>query len=126
VESQLDKWINENSELFKESKLNIYDMFYWEQRMGNWGAQFPAELDISIEQFSPFNNRLLITTMLSVDEKFRVFPKYTLYYQIIRKLWEETLQQPIGVESFKNKIKHHIKHIVIHFFAKRLFRNINW
>jgi len=116
VENRLDEWINGIGELCKDNNLNIYDVLYWEQRMGNWGALYPAEQDISIDQFSPYNNRLLLTTLLSVDVKYRIFPKYTLYYKIIEKLWKETLQQPVGVLGFKKRIKTTIKYAIIRCF----------
>jgi hypothetical protein len=115
VESQLNDWINQITESCQNNKYNIYDLMYWEQRMGNWGAQYPAEQDISIEQFSPFNNRLLLTTLLSVDEKFRRYPDYQLFYKIMEKLWPETLLVPLGQYGFKsntlNNIKHYIRRI---------------
>jgi len=110
--SELDSWINEISSACTNNNINIFDMFYWEQRMGNWGAQYPAEQDIAIEQLSPFNNRLLLRTMLSVDEKYRTPPKYALQYKIMEKLWPETLQQPLGVQSFKIKTRYRIRFLV--------------
>src|SRR5207237_1204273 len=65
VSNQLDFWIKNVRDLFTDYGLNIFDMLYWEQRMSNWGALFPAEQDIALDQFSPYNNRLLITSMLS-------------------------------------------------------------
>lgn len=112
VEDQLDSWIHGIRKLCKNNNLDIYDMLYWEQRMGNWGAQYPAEQDISIDQFSPFNNRLLLTTMLSVDEKYRKDPKYILHYEIIKKLWPEILVEPIGKTGLKRTIKLKIKHVL--------------
>jgi hypothetical protein len=110
--SELDCWINEISSPCHDSNTNIFDMFYWEQRMGNWGAQYPAEQDTAIEQLSPFNNRLLLRTMLSVDEKYRTPPTYTLQYKIMEKLWPETLQQPLGVQSFRVKTRYKIRFLV--------------
>ena len=110
--NQLDSWIKDGYELFIQNKLNIFDMLYWEQRTGNWGALYPAEEDIAIDQFCPFNNRLLLTTMLSVDEKNRRFPDYTLFYSIIKKLWPETLTQPLGRCDFKLYTRNHIKHLI--------------
>lgn len=120
VVKQLDLWINGISSLCEGNRLNIYDMLYWEQRMGNWGSQYPAEQDISIDQFSPFNNRLLLSTLLSVDSKYRIFPKYILYRKIIENLWKETLQQPVGVLGYKKRIKSIIKYIIIRNFPKWL------
>jgi hypothetical protein len=116
VEHQLDKWIVEIGGLCKDNHLNIYDLLYWEQRMGNWGALYPAEQDISIDQLSPYNNRLLLSILLSVDVKYRIFPKYTLYYKMIDKLWKDTLQQPVGVLGFKKRIKTVIKYAIIRSF----------
>jgi len=121
VTTHLDKWIDDINELCKKNNLNIYDMLYWEQRMGNWGAQYPSEQDISIEQFSPFNNRLLLTTLLSVDEKYRKDPNYILHYKVIEKLWPETLLEPIGKTGFRRTVKLKIKH-VISIFVNLLFR----
>ncbi len=113
VASQLQDWIDEVTELCALYNLNIFDMLYWEQRMGNWGAHYPAELDISMDQFSPFNNRLLLMILLSVDEKYRRYPNYTLYSKIIEKLWPEILSQPINVETLKAKFKHRLKHLMM-------------
>jgi hypothetical protein len=109
VENQLNDWIEEIAETCTRNKYNIYDLMYWEQRMGNWGAQYPAEQDISIEQFSPFNNRQLLTILLSVDEKFRIFPNYELFYKIMEKLWPETLKVPLGQYGFKSNALNSIK-----------------
>ncbi|TKK70336.1 hypothetical protein FC093_06210 [Ilyomonas limi] len=113
VVSQFDEWIHEISSFCSAYNLNIYDMLYWEQRMGNWGAHYPAELDIAMDQFSPFNNRLLLTIMLSVDEKYRRYPNFVLHHKIIQKLWPETLQQPVGKEDYKIRTRHLLKHAMM-------------
>lgn len=122
VTTQFNKWIDGINELCEKNNLNIYDMLYWEQRMGNWGAQYPAEQDISIEQFSPFNNRLLLSVLLSVDEKYRKDPNYVLHYKIIEKLWPETLQEPIGKTGRKRTIKLKIKNAISVFVKLFLFQ----
>ena len=110
--AKLDAWIQEVGDLCKENYINLFDILYWEQRIGNWGALYPAEEDIAMDQFCPFNNRLLLTTMMSVDEKYRRFPDYVLFGEIIKKLWPEVLSYPIGVCDFKLKTKNRIKHLV--------------
>lgn len=120
--TQFNKWIDGINDLCEKNNLNIYDMLYWEQRMGNWGAQYPAEQDISIDQFSPFNNRLLLTTLLSVDEKYRKDPKYILHFKIIEKLWPETLLEPIGKTGKKRTIKLKIKNVISVFVKLFLFQ----
>ena len=68
VKNEVEKWQAD----FLASGIkdyNILDMLYWEQRLGNWGAQYPAEQDIAIEEFSPFNCRLLIMTLLAAPRR---------------------------------------------------------
>lgn len=110
--AHLDAWIEEIRDLCQNYNINLYDLLYWEQRTGNWGALYPAEEDIAIDQFCPFNNRLLLTTMLSVDEKYRRYPDYILFYNIIKKLWPETLSQPLGVCDFKLNTRNQIKFLI--------------
>ena len=114
--SQFNQWIDEIKPYCEQNNLNIYDMLYWEQRMGNWGAVYPSEQDIAIDQFSPFNNRLLLSTMLSIEEKYRKYPQHRLHYKIIEKLWPETLLEPVGVAPFKSKVKKDIKHLLTDIF----------
>lgn len=93
------KIINEWKDDYYSSKVNdrnVLDMLYWEQRLGNWGAQFPAEKDIAVEEFSPFNCRLLIDILLSSPRHLRAAPKYELYKQLILAMWPETLSLPIN------------------------------
>jgi hypothetical protein len=75
---------------------NIIDMLYWEQRLGNWGAQYSAEQDIVIEEFCPFNCRLLITTLLSAPRELRIKPNYLLYRYLIEAMWPELLTFPLN------------------------------
>lgn len=106
VEKQLDKWLNEIPE---ESNINVWDMFYWENRMGNWGAMYPAEQDIAMEEFSPYNNRKLLTTLLGVDKKYRIPPNYKIYKKIIADLWSDTLKEPINPLNLKSQTKQIVK-----------------
>lgn len=75
---------------------DLRDLFYWEQRMGNWAAMVFAEADIAHETLSPYNCRYLLTNFLSVDVKHRQGPSYTLYRQLIKRLWPEALLVPIN------------------------------
>ena len=75
---------------------NLTDLLLWEQRLGNWGAHFPAEQDIAIEEVSPFNNRALILSMLSLPRAKRAGPKYPHYRDLIRAMWPELLEFPFN------------------------------
>jgi hypothetical protein len=92
---ELDKWLK-NLEHQPNSNFNILDLLYWEQRLGNWGAQFPAEQDVAIEEISPFNCRLLLETLMFAPRKFRTAPNYHLYKALIRHLCPELLSFPVN------------------------------
>ena len=90
----------------------ILDIFYWEHRTGNWGARYSAEQDIAIEEVSPFNNRLIIETLLSVDLKYRIKPDYLVYRELIRSLWPETLSMPINPPIKSRILKDKVKELL--------------
>lgn len=93
---KLDEWIEPAKELCINKDFNLIDLFYWEQRMGNWGALFQAEQDLALEAYSPFNNRELILTLAKADVKYRQAPHYLLYVKLLEELWKETLEEPIN------------------------------
>lgn len=92
---EYEKWLEESYDIANECGLNILDLFYWEERMGNWGALGPAETDIAIEEFSPFNCRDLLTVLLSVNTRYRDKHYNKLYKKMITNMWRETLAEPI-------------------------------
>ena len=103
VIKELEKWLNGIPEEVKND-MEISDLFFWEQREGNWAALQKAEQDIALDDFSPFNNRELIMTLYEVDSNKRIPENYTLYRDIIEYLWPELLKYPINPISFKEVI----------------------
>jgi hypothetical protein len=95
VREEIHKW-RSNLNPYQVNDVNVLDMLHWEQRIGNWGAQYPAEQDIAIEEVSPFNCRLLIETLLSSPRHLRAAPDYPLYTALIQKMWPEALSVPIN------------------------------
>ena len=100
-----EKWLNEIKAITSKFGINILDLFYWEQRIGNWCASFGAELDIAIEHFYPFNCRKLLEILLSVNKKYRKHPDYTLYKELIKQLWSDTLKEPINSIKITKKLQ---------------------
>lgn len=101
AESFVEKWLKDAEGIRNLTTVNLYDIFYWEQRMGNWGAKSSAEQDIAIEETWPYNNRKLLATMLSVNSKYRRPPVYKFHRMVIRHLWKETLSMPINPNWMK-------------------------
>lgn len=91
-----DRWIEGIRENCPDSNMCLYDLFYWEERMVNWAGQVQMDKDIAQEEINPFNSRNLVMLYLSVPPKYLEIPFFTLYLEVIRKLWPELLQIPIN------------------------------
>jgi len=96
VKEQYQKWVDDNSVTFKENGYHILDMFYWEEKMGNWLANGRSAMGSVIEDFSPFNCRELMVIFLSVDEKYRDRYYPVLHKEIIKQLSENVLKIPVN------------------------------
>jgi hypothetical protein len=99
VKNELSNW-KEDLEKTGVRGYHILDFLYWEQGMGNWGTQHAAEQDIAIEDFSPFNNRLILKTLLSLPREYRSGPDFPIYTKLIETMWPETLQESINPRNF--------------------------
>lgn len=99
------RWFAEVGDFGQRFGVSVLDLFYWEQRMGNWAALGTAEADIASDEFTPFNNRALLATFLSVEAKHRRMPKYALYRGIIEHLWPKVLVEPINPLPTEQLIK---------------------
>jgi hypothetical protein len=113
VVAELEKWLVDAQEACSTSGMEILDLFYWEQRMGLWGAQFPAEQDLACDEISPFNCRAWLVEMLSVDIRRRMRPDYSLYRDMMNLLWPEVLAEPINPLEFSVRgVKRAIKALI--------------
>jgi len=92
----LQDWFKSCEHICKKYNIKKISLYYWEERMGNWGGQIQLEKDIAQEEFNPFNSRLLIKEFLTVDIQYRRKPTYILQKEIVRILWPELLDQPIN------------------------------
>jgi len=100
-----DKWYRKSKTICKEFEIEILDLFYWEQRLANWQAQSQLEWDIAQETISPYNCLNLLELFLSVDNKFRKLPEFTMYKNMIKILWPKLLEEPINPVPLTSKIK---------------------
>lgn len=96
VSRAVGEWRRDVSRSRAAASVNLLDLLYWEQRMWKWGAQFPAEQDIAVEEFSPFNNRALLWALLAVHAEHRAVPDYPVFRMMIEILWPECLVEPIN------------------------------
>jgi len=116
---QYKDWLSVNMQIFDKFNYSVTDMLYWEENCGNWVAKGKTEVMTVSELFSPFNSRDLITTLLSVDEKYRGKQHPTLYRSITMLLWKDVLQVPVN-PSIKLQVIKSLQKIGVY----TLYRNI--
>ncbi|MDE3743503.1 hypothetical protein [Maribacter polysaccharolyticus] len=83
---QYSIWLK-NKSVFKKYGYHYLDMFYWEEKMGNWQAKSKTEahaLDRNV--LSPFNSRKLLNLLLSTKRKDRDSHFNRLYDLMIYEL----------------------------------------
>jgi hypothetical protein len=97
------KWLDNNLEICRQYNINIFVLFYWEERLCNWGTQIQLYKDIAQEDFMPYNSRGFIECFFSAPPKYNDRPRYILYKKIIARLWPEALN-----ESFNPGFKHNL------------------
>ncbi len=107
VTPRIRRWMVSALPFARRSGIGLLDLFYWEHRMGNWGAIYPREQDIALEECSPLNNRALYALLLGLPARERSAPGFRFYRAWIEHLWPETLEQPInpGGHPLKGLIK---------------------
>ncbi len=99
-----NEWIMNSQELCKMYNFNLWYLFYWEERLGNWGTQFQMDKDIAQIEINPFNSRLLVQSILSVAHPYQIeMANYTFTKEIINNLWPEVLSEPIN-PSLNNRL----------------------
>ena len=96
AENYYEQWISESREYCQSSGIHMLHLFYWEERLGNWGTQIQLDKEITQDDINLFNSRDLASLYLSVKSKYIKPPFYRLQRQIIRNLWPELLTFPIN------------------------------
>lgn len=108
VKKEIQIWLDEVKDFIEDYSIDLMSLFYWEQRMGNWGSLTRNEQDLALEGFMPFNNRKLLMITLSLDPEYRKGPDYIFYRKIMEYLWPEVLEEPINPISPKDKLRNEI------------------
>lgn len=96
---KLKEWYDEALQYSLDSGIPMMDLFYWEQRMGNWHALWPFEQDLALEEISPFNNRALLKALFLIKPEQRIAPRYLFITRLIEYLWKDVLSEPINPDE---------------------------
>ncbi len=98
TERNFSEWLEDASTVAKLG-YKILDLFYWENRNANWQAMSQLEFDLAHDEFTPFNQRELLATMLGVDYRQRCMPKNTFQRELVRCSWPELDNFPYNPTS---------------------------
>lgn len=99
VQQALEGWYTEARAFADQSGFHLSDLLYWEQRMGNWGAATPLEQDIAIEEFAPFNNKHLLSSLLTIQSHRRCGPDYGFFMQLLDHMSPVAASVPINPQT---------------------------
>jgi hypothetical protein len=94
VIKEYDQWIENSRDCFASNNVRTTDMFYWEERMTNWGTVYQINKDIAQEEFWPFDSRYLMEIMLGTAYQCRDEHVGNLHREMILYLWPEALMLP--------------------------------
>jgi hypothetical protein len=87
---------------FTEKNMFNYDyrdLFEWEYKMCQWHSWLLLESDMSHDTFLIYNNREILSKMLSLPYKDRLNRK--IFIGLIKMLWPELLKFPINKKNIK-------------------------
>jgi len=96
IKDAIDHWMEAAIEYSNEYSIPLLDLFYWENKMANWGAQYLFEQDISIEEFWPLSNKNIFMCLFKIPAYRRSLPGCKVHRNLIQYLWPEILCEPIN------------------------------
>jgi hypothetical protein len=112
---EFQKWVDGARLACRDSKMNIMDLFFLEQRMGRWASAAFSEYDITHETFNPYNNRHLHCLMLGINERHRRNRRWDVMLNHIRSMWPEVLIEPINPpDGVRDRFQQFIRRFIIH------------
>ncbi len=117
----INEWLEECMPL-KKLNYNLLDLFNWEQLFSNWGSLSTSEQDIVREELRPFNNRLLMSTYISLNDKYR-YRDYPLgHIEVIKLLWPELLEFDVDIRNAA--FKKFLRLLKMEIFTDKIYQRV--
>ncbi|MCX7636466.1 MAG: hypothetical protein N2044_01340 [Cyclobacteriaceae bacterium] len=102
-EGVYEKQAVENWRQTVNGHLHILDLIYWEHKMPNWAGAAKSVFNINSLVISPFNNRYLLSLLLSVPRKDRDKYFSVLHAEILKITDKKLIEIPFN-PTFKHRI----------------------
>ncbi len=105
---QYSSWLKDKK-IFSKNGYHYLDMFYWEEKMGNWAAKAKTESQaLGKDIITPFNSRSLLNVLLGSKRTYRDSHFNRLYDLMIAKLSDnnkDVIKTPINPSKKQYIIK---------------------
>jgi len=105
AQNLFDSWLADNRELFDSFGYDYRDMFYWEEKIGNWAAKGKTEAALNKIVYSPFCSRRLLELLLSTARMHRDKHFNHLYDTMITRMSPRAMRIPINPDKKTRIIK---------------------
>ena len=103
VSSIFSEYMDETDFASASSKIDPYDLFYWEHRMGAWHGAAMNERDFYAEAFIPLNVRNIFELMLGLNEASR--EDGSVFYRIIEMIDSSLLDFPVNPKQWPVRLQ---------------------
>lgn len=102
AERQIELWLSDAEPVARDFSVDLLDLYYWEQRMANWGTSWQAALEIAAEEICPFNNREMIELSWQLPHDYRT---KRLFSSMVRQMWGEIAPFPYNPQTTKQRFR---------------------
>lgn len=82
---EIDSWYGKAKKYALEYNVSLIDLFFIENRLGNWGSIYPYEQDMALDEVDPFSNKTLMYPILNLDKKFRGYGRNQLSSKLLER-----------------------------------------
>lgn len=120
----INKWLPDAKVYCEKYNINLSDLFFYEIRLGKWSSKVALEMDFTgVEEFSPFNNKLLAFSILfNIPETERLGNAF-----LFRKaLTQSFLPDAFNIPTNPKIVKDYIKQIIGYKYYKRAIQKLRY
>jgi hypothetical protein len=120
--NSIAKWLEDARPVCEKYGYNIMNLFFWEQYVCSLDNLSASEQDIVREEIRPFNSRDLLTTYLSLKNKYRYKDNPKGHTEATKLLWRDLTKIPyFHASKSSDRIKKIFRFLGIELFVDNLY-----
>lgn len=82
---EIDKWYDNAKSYSQKHQISMIDLFFIENRLGNWGSIYAYDQDLALDEIDPFSNKSLMYPVLFLGQKYRGYGKDQLSWKLLER-----------------------------------------